>query len=142
MLGIPLGMSFYSAFATAPFQVYGTVAIGVLAFIARFLPMAYGSCVSGLAAISTQLEEAVRSLGGSQLTSVRHVIVPLLRKHLLSGWILVFILAIRELSVVVFLAGPGSRTISMLLLDYSESGNLELAARRRPVVLAIPLVVR
>ena len=97
--------------------------------------------VSGLAAISTQLEEAVRSLGGSQLTSVRHVIVPLLRKHLLSGWILVFILAIRELSVVVFLAGPGSRTISMLLLDYSESGNLELAAALGLVLLSITLIV-
>jgi iron(III) transport system permease protein len=139
--GITLGIAFYSAFSTAPFQLYGTITIIVLAFIARFLPMAYGSCVSGLAAISTQLEDAVRSLGGSQLTSVRHVIVPLLRKHLLSGWILVFILAIRELSVVVFLAGPGSRTISMFLLDYSESGNLELAAALGLVLLAITLVV-
>jgi iron(III) transport system permease protein len=139
--GITLGIAFYSAFSTAPFQLYGTISIIVLAFTARFLPMAYGSCVSGLAAISTQLEEAVRSLGGSQLTSVRHVIVPLLRKHLLSGWILVFILAIRELSVVVFLAGPGSRTISMLLLDYSESGNLELAAALGLALLAITLIV-
>jgi iron(III) transport system permease protein len=139
--GITLGIAFYSAFSTAPFQLYGTITIIVLAFTARFLPMAYGSCVSGLAAISTQLEEAVRSLGGSQLTSVRHVIVPLLRKHLLSGWILVFILAIRELSVVVFLAGPGSRTISMLLLDYSESGNLELAAALGLALLAITLIV-
>ncbi|MEA2792878.1 MAG: iron(III) transport system permease protein [Bradyrhizobium sp.] len=139
--GITLGIAFYSAFSTAPFQLYGTITIIVLAFTARFLPMAYGSCVSGLAAISTQLEEAVRSLGGSQLTSVRHVIVPLLRKHLLSGWILVFILAIRELSVVVFLAGPRSRTISMLLLDYSESGNLELAAALGLALLAITLIV-
>jgi len=139
--GITLGIAFYSAFSTAPFQLYGTITIIVLAFTARFLPMAYGSCVSGLATISTQLEEAVRSLGGSQLTSVRHVIVPLLRKHLLSGWILVFILAIRELSVVVFLAGPGSRTISMLLLDYSESGNLELAAALGLALLAITLIV-
>jgi iron(III) transport system permease protein len=139
--GITLGISFYSAFSTAPFQLYGTIAIIVLAFTARFLPMAYGSCVSGLSAISIQLEEAVRSLGGSQLTSVRHVVLPLLRKHLLSGWILVFILAIRELSVVVFLAGPGSRTISMLLLDYSESGNLELAAALGLVLLAITLIV-
>jgi iron(III) transport system permease protein len=139
--GITLGIAFYSAFSTAPFQLYGTITIIVLAFTARFLPMAYGSCVSGLAAISTQLEEAVRSLGGSQLTSVRHVIVPLLRKHLLSGWILVFILAIRELSVVVFLAGPGSRTISMLLLDYSESGNLELAAALGLALLSITLIV-
>jgi iron(III) transport system permease protein len=139
--GITLGIAFYGAFSTAPFQLYGTITIIVLAFTARFLPMAYGSCVSGLAAISTQLEEAVRSLGGSQLTSVRHVIVPLLRKHLLSGWILVFILAIRELSVVVFLAGPGSRTISMLLLDYSESGNLELAAALGLALLAITLIV-
>src|SRR5260370_11259310 len=92
--GITLGIAFYSAFSTAPFQLYGTITIIVLAFIARFLPLAYGSCVSGLAASCTQLRDAVRSLGGSQLTSLRPVLVPLLRKHLPSGWILVFILAI------------------------------------------------
>jgi iron(III) transport system permease protein len=139
--GITLGIGFYSAFSTAPFSLYGTITVIVLAFTARFLPIAYGNCVSGLAAISKQLEEAVRSLGGSQLTSVRHVIVPLLRKHLLSAWVLVFILAIRELSVVVFLAGPASRTISMLLLDYSEGGNLELTAALGLVLLAITLIV-
>jgi iron(III) transport system permease protein len=139
--GITLGIGFYSAFSTPPFSLYGTVTIIVLAFTVRFLPIAYGSCASGLTAISTQLEEAVRSLGGSQLTSFRHVIAPLLRSHLLSGWVLVFIPAIRELSVVVFLAGPASRTISMLLLDYSEGGNLELTAALGLVLLAITLVV-
>lgn len=139
--GITLGIGFYSAFSTPPFSLYGTITIIVLAFTVRFLPITYGSCASGLTAISTQLEEAVRSLGGSQLTSFRYVIAPLLRKHLLSGWVLVFIPAIRELSVVVFLAGPTSRTISMLLLDYSEGGNLELTAALGLILLAITLVV-
>jgi iron(III) transport system permease protein len=139
--GITLGIGFYSAFSAAPFSLYGTIIIIVLAFTARFLPIAYGSCASGLAAISTQLEEAVRSLGGSQVTSFRHVVAPLLRKHLLSGWVLVFIPAIRELSVVVFLAGPASRTISMLLLDYSEGGNLELTAALGLILLAITLIL-
>jgi iron(III) transport system permease protein len=82
--GITLGIGFYSAFSAAPFSLYGTITIIVLAFTARFLPIAYGSCASGLAAISTQLEEAARSLGGSQLTSIRHVAAPLLRKQLLT----------------------------------------------------------
>ncbi|MDB5363277.1 MAG: transporter substrate-binding protein [Rhodospirillales bacterium] len=139
--GITLGIGFYSAFSAAPFSLYGTTTIIVLAFTVRFLPIAYGSCASGLAAISAQLEEAVRSLGGSQATSFRHVVAPLLRKHLLSGWVLVFIPAIRELSVVIFLAGPASRTISMLLLDYSEGGNLELTAALGLILLAITLVL-
>ena len=139
--GITLGIGFYSAFSGAPFSLYGTITIIVLAFTVRFLPIAYGSCAAGLAAISIQLEEAVRSLGGSQVTSFQHVTAPLLRKHLLSGWVLVFIPAIRELSVVVFLAGPASRTISMLLLDYSEGGNLELTAALGLVLLAITLIV-
>jgi iron(III) transport system permease protein len=139
--GITLGIGFYSAFSAPPFSLYGTVTIIVLAFTVRFLPIAYGSCASGLAAISPQLEEAVRSLGGSQTTSLWHVVVPLLRKHLLSGWVLVFIPAIRELSVVVFLAGPASRTISMLLLDYSEGGNLELTAALGLILLAITSVL-
>lgn len=139
--GITLGIGFYSAFSGAPFSLYGTITIIVLAFTVRFLPIAYGSCAAGLAAISIQLEEAVRSLGGSQVTSFQHVTAPLLRKHLLSGWVLVFIPAICELSVVVFLAGPASRTISMLLLDYSEGGNLELTAALGLVLLAITLIV-
>jgi iron(III) transport system permease protein len=139
--GITLGIGFYSAFSAAPFWLYGTITIIVLAFTVRFLPIAYGSCASGLAAISPQLEEAVRSLGGSQVTGFRHVVAPLLRKQLLSGWVLIFIPAIRELSVVVFLAGPASRTISMLLLDYSEGGNLELTAALGLILLAITLVL-
>ena len=139
--GITLGIGFYSSFSAAPFFLYGTTTIIVLAFTVRFLPIAYGSCASGLATISAQLEEAVRSLGGSEATSFRHVVVPLLRRQLLSGWVLVFIPAIRELSVVVFLAGPASRTISMLLLDYSEGGNLELTAALGLILLAITLVL-
>src|SRR5260370_19306201 len=100
--GITLGIAFYSAFSTAPFQLYGTITIIVLAFIARFLPMAYGSCVSGFAAIGTQLEEAVRSLRGSALTRVRPGIGPLLRQHLRRGWILLFLIANHELSVLRF----------------------------------------
>jgi iron(III) transport system permease protein len=139
--GITLGIGFYSAFSAPPFSLYGTVTIIVLAFTVRFLPIAYGNCVSALAAISPQLEEAVRSLGGSQTTGLWHIVVPLLRKHLLSGWVLVFISAIRELSVVVLLAGPTSRTISMLLLDYSEGGNLELTAALGLILVAITLVL-
>jgi iron(III) transport system permease protein len=139
--GITLGIGFYSAFSVAPFSLYGTLTIIVLAFTVRFLPIAYGSSASGLATISAQLEEAVRSLGGSQTTSIRHVVAPLLRKPLLSGWLLVFIPAIRELSVVVLLAGPASRTISMLLLDYSEGGNLELTAALGLILLAITFIL-
>ncbi|WP_254453677.1 iron ABC transporter permease [Siccirubricoccus sp. G192] len=137
--GIVMAIGFYSAYAGPPLTLYGTAAIMILAFITRFLPIAYANGAAGMQMIHPEMEEAVRILGGGRLTAIGTVVVPLLKKALLGGWLLVFILATRELSAAIFLVGPETRTISVLLYDLSEEGNLEVLSALGGILLVITL---
>ena len=139
--GIVLAIVFYAAYAPPPLSLSGTASILILAFTTRFLPIAYVSSVAGLRAINPEMEEAVRSVGGSRLTAIRRVLAPLLKKSLAGGWILVFIPAIRELSTALFLVGANTRVISVMLLDLSEDGNFETLSALGLVLLVVTIAI-
>ncbi len=139
--GIVLAIGFYATYAPPPLALYGTAAILILAFITRFLPLAYTACVSAIRNIHPEMEEAVRILGGNRLMVLRKVVAPLLKRPLVGAWILVFVPAVQELSTAVFLVGPKTRVMSLVLLDLSEQGNLELVAAVSCLLLLIILVV-
>lgn len=133
--GIILAIGFYAAYATPPVALYGTAALMILAFAARFLPIAYATSAAGMRSINPEMEEAVRILGGGRLTAIRAVVAPLLKKTLLGGWLLVFIPATRELSAAIFLVGPQTRVMSVLIYDMSEEGNFELVSALGGIIL-------
>jgi len=126
--GIVLAIAFYAAYAPPPFSLYGTGFLLVLAFTTRFLPVAYSSSAAAIRSINPEMEEAVRILGGGRGTAIRRVIAPLMKRSLVGAWLLVFIPASRELSTAMFLYGPATRPMSVMLLDLSEEGNFELLA--------------
>ena len=123
--GIVLAIGFYAAYAPPPLALYDTAAILVLAFATRFLPIAYANASAAMRSFNPEMEEAVRILGGSRLTAIRRVVAPLLKRSLVGAWLLVFIPATRELSAAIFLYGPNTRTMSVMLFDLSEEGNFE-----------------
>src|SRR5437667_5914427 len=139
--GIVLAIGFYAAYAPAPLALYGTATILILAFTTRFLPIAYTSSAAGMRSINPEMEEAVRILGGGRLTAIRRVLAPLLKRSLAGAWILVFIPATRELSSAIFLVGPNTRVISVMLFDLSEEGNFEVLAALGMILLVTTLII-
>ncbi|MBV8211380.1 MAG: iron ABC transporter permease [Burkholderiaceae bacterium] len=139
--GIVLSIGFYAAYAPPPLALYGSATMMILAFTTRFLPIAYASSAAGIGSINPEMEEAVRILGGSRLTAIRKVLAPLLKKSLVGAWILVFILCARELSTAIFLVGPDTRVISVMLFDLSEEGNFEVLAALGAVLLVVSIVI-
>jgi iron(III) transport system permease protein len=139
--GIVLAIGFYAAYAPPPLALYGTGTILVLAFTTRYLPIAYTSSAASMRSINPEMEEAVRILGGGRLLAIRRVLAPLLKKSLAGAWILVFIPAARELSSAIFLVGPNSRVISVMLFDLSEEGNFEVLAALGTILLVVTLII-
>jgi iron(III) transport system permease protein len=139
--GIVLAIGFYAAYAPPPLALYGTATILILAYTTRFLPIAYTSSAAGMRAINPEMEEAVRILGGGRLLAIRKVLAPLLKRSLAGAWILVFIPATRELSSAIFLVGPNTRVISVMLFDLSEEGNFEVLSALGMILLAATLVI-
>ncbi len=139
--GIVLAIGFYAAWAPPPLALYGTAAILVFGFTARFLPIAYVNGMAGLRALNPEMEDAVRILGGGRLRAVASVVAPLLKKSLAGSWLLVFIPATRELSTAIFLVGANTRVISVMMLDLSENGSFETLAALGFFLLASTIVI-
>lgn len=139
--GVVLAIGFYAAYAAPPLALGGTALIIILAFLTRLLPIAYQNSAAGIASIHPEMEEAVRVLGGGRLTAIRKVVAPLLKRTLVGAWILVFIPACQELSTAIFLTGPHTRVISVLMLDFSEEGRLEQLSALGGVLLLITVAI-
>ncbi|WP_163025963.1 hypothetical protein [Chachezhania antarctica] len=68
--------------ASPPLSLYGSSLLIVIAFVTRFLPIAFLSCASGVRSLNPELEEAVRIHGGSRLRALSDVVAPVLKKSL------------------------------------------------------------
>jgi iron(III) transport system permease protein len=139
--GIVLAIAFYAAYAPPPLALYGTATILILAFATRFLPIGYANADAAIRSINPEMEEAVRILGGGRLLAIRRVLAPLMKRSLIGAWLLVFIPATRELSTAMFLYGPKTRTMSVMLMDMSEEGNFESLAALGFLLLASTLII-
>ena len=139
--GIVLAIAFYAAYAPPPLALYGTATILILAFSTRFLPIGFANADAAIRAINPEMEEAVRILGGGRLLAIRKVMAPLMKRSLIGAWLLVFIPATRELSTAMFLYGPKTRTMSVMLMDMSEEGNFEHLAALGFLLLIATLAI-
>jgi iron(III) transport system permease protein len=79
--------------------------------------------------IHRELEEVASISGASPLTRLRRIVVPLLAPSLLAGFLFIFLLASRALSLPILLAGPRSQTMAVAMYDlWSNGQGTELAA--------------
>jgi iron(III) transport system permease protein len=83
----------------------------------------------------------VRTLGGSRLTAIRAVVLPVLKRSMLGAFILVFIPATRELSTAIFLYSINTQVLSVLLFDKSDEGNFEMLCSIGLVLVVITVVL-
>jgi iron(III) transport system permease protein len=139
--GIVLAIGFYAAYTRPPLVLYGTAWILILAFTTRFLPIAYVNSNAAIRSINPELEEAVRTLGGSRLTAIRYVVMPVLKRSMAGAFILVFIPATRELSTAIFLYSIDTQVLSVLLFDKSDEGNFESLASIGLVLVVITVAL-
>jgi iron(III) transport system permease protein len=139
--GIVLSIGFFAAYSHRPLLLYGSGAMLTVAFTARFLPIAYSCLGAMLQGLSPDLENAARTLGAGQLRTLSRITLPLLRRGLLAGWLLVFIPALRELSSAIFLFTPRTATMTTMIFDLSDAGNFEAVATMGVLILSMTLAV-
>jgi iron(III) transport system permease protein len=108
--------------------LYGTPGILLVAYLARFIPIGVRNGQTGLLQIAPELEESSRVFGSSEAGALFRITLPLIMPVLAYTWILVFILAIPELSASIVLRGFNTQTISTSLLSvWNGNGGLAVA---------------
>ena len=127
--GIVLGVAIMQVFLALPVKIYGTIWILIIAYVVRYLPYGMRYSYSGVLQIHNELEEAANVAGASPWTTLRRVIAPLLAPSIVAGWLFIFLLGARVLSLPILLAGPNSQTMAVAMFDmWSNGQGTELAA--------------
>jgi iron(III) transport system permease protein len=139
--GIVLAIGFFAAYTHPPLLLYGTAGILIAAYATRFLPIAFSNSTSILQGLTTDLENAARTLGAGRLRSMWTITVPLLRRGVLTSWLLVFIPALKELSASVFLYTSHSQVITTVIFDFSDAGNYEAVSTMGVLMMLITFVI-
>lgn len=126
--GIVLGLGLLWAYAYLPVPLYGTLAIIVVAFVTRFLPYATETVGGQLVQVDPTLEEAAWTSGRTRLGGIVHVLLPLLRPSLQSGYALLFMVFFREISTAIFLYAATTSVIAVSIWAFFEQANWGLAS--------------
>jgi len=106
----------------------GTLFILVMGYLVRFSAIAVGSIDSSLAQVSPSLDMASRSLGQSASETIRRVNLPLIKKGMLSAFILVFIEAMKELPTALLLRPFNFETLATYVYQFVSDEMIEYAA--------------
>ena len=118
-----IGMGFLWAWIALPLPIYGTLTILVLAYTARFMPQGFRSVSSTILQVHRDLEDSAIVAGASRTRAVMDILAPLIRPGIASAMLLLFLLAMRELSTSVFLFTAETRVLAIILYEQWESGS-------------------
>ena len=143
-LGLPgtvMAVGVLLAFIRPPLVIYGTIWILLVAYVARFVPLAARSANATLRQIDPSLEEAARISGATRLGALWHILLPLARPGLAVAFLLVFIPALSELSATILLYTGGTETIAVAIFRLNELGQLEVVAALAVFIIAVTLLV-
>ncbi|MEI8402961.1 MAG: ABC transporter permease subunit, partial [Alcaligenaceae bacterium] len=66
------------------------------------------------------LERAALSLGASNWTTFRRIVLPLIMPGVVSGWVIAFITSFDELTMSIFIASPSTTTLPVRIFLHIE----------------------
>jgi iron(III) transport system permease protein len=136
--GILMSLGLLWLFISSPARtlLYGSVLGLVLAIVIRDSPVSTQLMKAALLQVGRELEESAQISGATWITMYWRILFPLLAPTAFTVALLAFAGALRDISTVVLLYSGASRPLSILLLEYGLSKNLE-----RSSALAIMLVL-
>jgi len=139
--GTVIGVSYIVAFNVPPLELTGGMAILVLCFVFRNMPVGVRAGVAALAQIDKTLDEASATLRASTLRTLREVILPLLRPAILATLVFSFTHAMTAVSAVIFLATAKYNLATVYIINRVEAGEYPLAIAYSSVLIFLMLAV-
>jgi iron(III) transport system permease protein len=140
--GTVIGVAYILAFNQPPVELTGTATILVVCFVFRNMPVAIRAGVASMSQLDKNLDECALTLGATCATTIRRVILPLLRPAIVTALVYSFVRAITSISAVVFLVSARHDMATSYIVGRVEIGEFGLAiAYSSALIVLMGLVI-
>jgi iron(III) transport system permease protein len=125
--GTVIGVAYILAFNVPPIELTGTGAILVLCFVFRNMPVGVRAGIASL------------TLGARTGTTMRRVVLPLLRPAIVAALVYSFVRAMTAVSAVIFLVSARYNLATAYIVGRVEAGEFGLAIAYSSVLIVVML---
>ncbi|MDO4168306.1 MAG: iron ABC transporter permease [Lachnospiraceae bacterium] len=103
--------------------IYNTIGFMVLVYAIMFLPYTIQYVSSALMQIGDSFIEAGKVCGGNSFYIFRRILLPLIMKGVMYGWMMIFIIVFRELVGASLISPPNVQMVSTFIVREFEQGS-------------------
>jgi iron(III) transport system permease protein len=139
--GTVIGVAYIVAFNVPPLELTGGLAILILCFVFRNMPVGVRAGIAALAQIDKSLDEASSTLRASTWRTLTQVVLPLLKPAIVATLIFSFTHAMTAVSAVIFLATAKYNLATVYIIGRVEAGEYPLAIAYSTVLIVFMSLV-
>ena len=135
--GTVLGVSYILAFNVPPVELTGTGLIIMLCFMFRNLPVGVRAGTASFKQLDKSLDEASTMLGASTSTTLRRVVLPLLKPALVAALVYSFVRSMTTVSAVIFLVTAENELATTYIIGRVGNGDYGVALAYCTVLIVL-----
>lgn len=135
---LAVGIAFFT-FGSA-LGIYDTYLLVIIAGTIKYIPFASRSSLNSMMQISPEIEEAALILGTPWRKRMTRILIPIQKSAIISGFLLPFITAVRELTLFMLLVNQ-TRLSTTLLTYFDEMGLYAFSSGINLIIIIFILVL-
>jgi iron(III) transport system permease protein len=135
--GTVIGVSYILAFNVPPIEITGTALILVVCNVFRNMPVGIRAGMASMAQIDRSLDEASATLGASGATTLRRILLPLLKPAVVAALVYSFVRAMTTLSAVIFLVSAQYEWATTYIINRVVNGDYGIAIAYSSVLIVL-----
>jgi iron(III) transport system permease protein len=135
--GTVIGVAYVLTFNVPPLELTGTGVIIVLCLMFRNMPVGVRGGLATLEQIDRSLDEASSTLGAGGFTTVRRVLLPLIRPALVGALVYGFVRSVTTVSAVIFLVSADTEVATTYIIGRVVNGDYGVAIAYSAVLIVL-----
>jgi iron(III) transport system permease protein len=139
--GTVIGVSYILAFNVPPIEITGTALVLIVCNVFRNMPVGVRAGMASMAQIDKSLDEASTTLGARGATTLRRVLMPLLKPAIVAALVYSFVRSVTTLSAIVFLVSAEYEWATTYIINRVTNGDYGVAIAYSTVLIVLMLAV-
>ena len=135
--GTVIGVAYVLAFNVPPIELTGTGLIIVICLVFRNMPVGVRGGLATLEQIDRSLDEASSTLGASGATTIRRVLLPLVKPAVVAALVYGFVRSMTTVSAVIFLVSGDTDMATTYIIGRVVNGDYGVAIAYSAVLIAL-----